>query len=91
MNAAVSHAGMRARRAGAGAGAGTDAPRPVPRLARLDRLPVMACMAFLFVVGRLTFWIGYLLYPTARAFGMVMTALPTIAAYVWLLLHVLAR
>ncbi len=51
----------------------------------------MACMAFLFVVGRLTFWIGYLLYPTARAFGMVMTALPTIAAYVWLLLHVLAR
>lgn len=50
-------------------------------------VPAMAC---LFVVGRVAFWIGYLVFPIARAFGMVLTALPTIAAYVWLLAHWLA-
>jgi hypothetical protein len=44
-------------------------------------------MASLFVGGRIAFWIGYLLHPLARAFGMVVTALPTIAAYVWLVQH----
>jgi hypothetical protein len=34
--------------------------------------------------GRVAFWVGYLVHPTARAFGMVLTGLPTIAAYVWL-------
>ncbi len=38
----------------------------------------------LFAIGRGTFWIGYLIYPMARAFGMVLTALPTIASYAWL-------
>ena len=33
---------------------------------------------------------AYLVYPVARAFGMVLTALPTIAAYVWLVAHWLA-
>ena len=55
--------------------------------AALAFVPAMAC---LFVVGRIAFWIGYLLYPIARAFGMVLTALPTIAAYVWLVAHWLA-
>ena len=50
-------------------------------------LAFIPAMAVLFVVGRITFWIGYLVYPIARAFGMVSTALPTIAAYVWLLAH----
>ena len=40
--------------------------------------------AILFGVGRVTFWIGYALHPLARTFGMTLTALPTIAAYVWL-------
>ena len=49
--------------------------------AQLALLPAMAC---LFVAGRATFWIGYLLSPSARAFGMTMTALPTVIAYGWL-------
>ena len=47
-------------------------------------------MASLFVVGRIAFRIGYPAYPIARTFGMVLTALPTIAAYVWLVAHWLA-
>ena len=54
-------------------------------------LAFIPAMAALFVVGRVTFWIGYLAYPIARAFGMVLTALPTIAAYVWLLAHAAMR
>jgi len=49
-----------------------------------DRLALIPAMAALFAVGRVTFWIGYLLHPLARAFGMVLTALPTLAAYAWL-------
>ena len=55
-----------------------------------ESLAVVPAMAALFVVGRIAFWIGYLAYPVARAFGMVLTALPTIAAYVWLVAHWLA-
>ena len=47
-------------------------------------IPAMAC---LFVVGRLTFWMGYLIRPVARAFGMILTALPTIGSILWLVLH----
>jgi len=49
-----------------------------------DRLLVIPTMAILFAVGRVTFWIGYLLRPTARAFGMVLTGFPTVAAFAWL-------
>jgi hypothetical protein len=48
-------------------------------------LAFIPAMALLFVVGRVTFWVGYLVYPTARAFGMTMTVLPTVIAYGWLL------
>jgi hypothetical protein len=44
-------------------------------------LAFIPAMAVLFVVGRATFWVGYLLHPTARAFGMTMTVLPTVVAY----------
>ena len=47
-------------------------------------LAFIPAMAGLFVAGRVTFWVGYLVYPTARAFGMVLTGLPTIGAYGWL-------
>ena len=57
-----------------------------PLLAR-DELVFIPMMAFLFAFGRIAFWIGYLLHPLARAFGMVLTVLPTLWAYVWLLLH----
>jgi hypothetical protein len=40
--------------------------------------------AVLFGLGRVTFWIGYVIHPLARAFGMALTAVPTLAAYVWL-------
>jgi hypothetical protein len=53
-----------------------------------DALVLIAMMAFLFAFGRVAFWIGYLLHPLARAFGMVVTALPTLAAYAWLVRHV---
>ena len=49
--------------------------------AQLAFLPALAC---LFVAGRVAFWGGYLLHPTARAFGMTMTVLPTVVAYAWL-------
>jgi MAPEG family len=52
-----------------------------------DELILIPAMAVLFAIGRVTFWIGYLLHPLARAFGMVLTALPTIAAFVWLAWH----
>ena len=52
-------------------------------------LAFVPAMAVLFVVGRALFWIGYLIYPVARAFGMVLTALPTLAAYVWLVVQAL--
>ena len=53
-------------------------------------LAFIPALAGLFVVGRLTFWFGYLVYPTARAFGMVLTALPTLVGFGWLLVHALA-
>jgi hypothetical protein len=48
-------------------------------------LAFVPAMAMLFVVGRATFWVGYLLHPAARAFGMTMTVLPTVIAYGWLI------
>jgi MAPEG family len=50
-----------------------------------ERLVLIPAMAVLFVIGRATFWIGYLLYPMGRAFGMVLTVLPTLGAFAWLL------
>lgn len=50
-----------------------------------ERLILIPAMATLFGIGRAAFWIGYLMNPMGRAFGMVLTVLPTIAAYVWLL------
>jgi hypothetical protein len=49
-----------------------------------ERLVLIPAMATLFAIGRIAFWIGYLLHPLARAFGMVLTAFPTLAAYAWL-------
>lgn len=50
----------------------------------LEQLAVIPLLATLFCVGRITFWIGYLINPTGRAFGMALTAAPTLAAYVWI-------
>jgi hypothetical protein len=49
------------------------------------QLVLIPAMAALFVLGRATFWIGYLMHPMGRAFGMVLTVLPTLCAFGWLL------
>ena len=49
-----------------------------------DRLLAIPLASFLFVLGRITFWIGYRLHPLGRAFGMTLTAAPTLCAYGWL-------
>lgn len=45
---------------------------------------LIPAMAVLFFIGRVTFFAGYLVYPMARAFGMVLTVVPTLIAYGWL-------
>jgi hypothetical protein len=56
-----------------------------------DMLYVIPAMAVLFFVGRIAFFIGYLVYPMARAFGMVLTAVPTLLAYGWLTWRLVAN
>jgi hypothetical protein len=53
----------------------------------IAHLVLIPAMATLFAIGRFTFWVGYLIYPMGRAFGMVLTALPTIGSYAWLVWH----
>ena len=51
---------------------------------RPENLSLIPALAALFAVGRLTFWIGYLFAPWARAFGLGLTFYPTAVALVWL-------
>jgi hypothetical protein len=51
---------------------------------RPENLSLIPALAGLFAAGRITFWIGYLLAPWARAFGLGLTFYPTAAALVWL-------
>jgi hypothetical protein len=57
----------------------------------ISQLMLIPAMASLFAAGRVAFWIGYLIHPMGRAFGMVITVLPTIASYVWLIWHFCGR
>jgi hypothetical protein len=47
-------------------------------------LKLIPAMAISFFVGRLLFFIGYLIAPVGRAFGLGLTAYPSFAALVWL-------
>jgi len=49
-----------------------------------ERLGLIPALAVLFGLGRAAFWIGYLMAPWARAFGLGLTFYPTAAALVWL-------
>jgi hypothetical protein len=49
-----------------------------------ERLGLIPLLAIFFATGRATFWIGYLIAPWARAFGLAMTFYPTVAAFIWL-------
>jgi hypothetical protein len=52
-----------------------------------ENLALIPAMSVPFVVGRLTFWVGYLVIPIARAFGIILTAVPTVVALPWLIAH----
>ena len=52
-------------------------------------LTLIPALAGLFVVGRITFWAGYLFAPWARAFGLGLTFYPTAVALVWLAISAL--
>jgi hypothetical protein len=54
------------------------------------QLGVLVLLAVLFGIGRVTFWLGYLYAPWARAFGFGLTFYPSVAAYLWLIGSVLA-
>lgn len=49
-----------------------------------EMLFIIPVMAVTFFFGRVTFFIGYLINPVARTYGMTLTVVPTIAAYAWL-------
>ena len=57
----------------------------------VDHLYLFPALAIAFLIGRATFWIGYLVHPMGRAFGMVVTVIPTIVAYAWLGWRILGR
>ena len=46
------------------------------------QMVLIPAAALLFVVGRITFRVGYAIHPMGRAFGMALMALPTVLAYV---------
>lgn len=50
-----------------------------------EKLNLIPLLAILFALGRFTFWLGYLIQPVARAFGLLITFVPTCASYLWLL------
>jgi hypothetical protein len=50
----------------------------------VSQLGLIPVLAVLFGVGRIAFWIGYLIAPWARAFGFALTFYPTVVAYVWI-------
>jgi hypothetical protein len=61
--------------------AGLAVAIPIPSLI------LIPAMATLFFIGRTTFWVGYLIHPMGRAFGMTLTALPIMGSYAWLVFH----
>lgn len=55
-----------------------------------ERLGLIGMLAVLFVLGRVLFWIGYLIAPWARAVGFGLTFYPTAVALIWLAVRALA-
>ncbi len=50
-----------------------------------ESIRAIAVLVMLFVIGRVTFWVGYHYSGPARAFGFGTTFYPTVAVYVFLL------
>jgi hypothetical protein len=55
-----------------------------------ERMGIIPVLAALFAIGRLLFWAGYQIHPSARAIGFGLTAVPSAVALVWLALRALA-
>ena len=54
-------------------------------------LRLIPALAGLFVVGRAAFWIGYLMAPWARAFGLGLTFYPTAVSLIWLVVQTVSQ
>jgi hypothetical protein len=55
-----------------------------------ESIRAVAVLVMLFVIGRLTFWIGYHTSGSARAFGFATTFYPTVAVYAFLVYRIVA-
>ena len=55
-----------------------------------ERLGLIPLLAIFFATGRATFWLGYLIAPWARAFGLGLTFYPTAVVLIWLAGRLLA-
>jgi hypothetical protein len=55
-----------------------------------ERLGMIPVLAALFAIGRVLFWFGYQIHPSARAIGFGLTAVPSAVALVWLALRAVA-
>jgi hypothetical protein len=55
-----------------------------------DSIRAVAILVMLFVIGRVTFWIGYHVSGVARAFGFATTFYPTVAVYVFVVSRIAA-
>ena len=53
-----------------------------------ESIRAVAVLVMLFVIGRVTFWIGYHRSGPARAFGFATTFYPTVAAYAFVVLKI---
>jgi MAPEG family protein len=54
------------------------------------RLGLIGLLAVVFTLGRIAFWLGYLIAPWARAFGLGLTFYPTAVALIWLAIRLAA-
>ena len=54
-----------------------------------EQLRLIPAMAIAFLIGRVLFFIGYMIAPVGRAFGFGLTAYPTFAALIWLAMRML--
>lgn len=55
-----------------------------------ESIRAVAILVMLFVIGRVTFWIGYHVSGSARAFGFATTFYPTVAVYVFVVSRIVA-
>ena len=55
-----------------------------------EMLKLIPAMAISFLVGRMLFFMGYLIAPVGHALGLGLTAYPTFAALIWLTWQMIA-